>query len=685
MEKNYKKLCPFKGWVLENFPFIEADFDAITNYELLCKIVEYLNKTSSQFNDMIDNINYLNDWFNSLNLQDEVNNKLDEMVESGQLQEIIAEYLNANALWCFDTVEEMKEALNLIDGSFAKTLGYFEKNDGGMSTYKIRKVTNEDIIDEASIISLNDNTLVAELIPTNPLNIKVFGVKEDDSTDDSDNIQKAFDYIGNHLNIELIGNRSFAKITKTLKLKVYSKINQLWIKAYSGSYSNSYVLYVNANSILNGWQVSYPLYEGYIKNCKFTNVTDTDLNCIYNYSNSEFSDIIFNNFNKAFNSYDGYLDGYKLQRITNQEPRGSDYCIHLGYLGDQVVIDSLHLLSATNESYPNQLNIAGGHNGIILNNIIVHGVINIVGSNITINNIHQEGTKSKIVIDNSIIKLSNGFVYHNLVANEHNFDIKGGSRVIIENFKFNYNLNNLTDLSLDDVDINITSGDVDVINCYKRTLTPDIAENNLAIAKTNLGLTLNENQHYSTTNTKLLTLGANQTNVAHGLYYNASSGSRATWKLPSGTYYYKIQPVGDFGRMLGYVNNVSTISPTLTNGSNGWLLSLDPGMYRIYRGTTSGSYDKYVDICVASRSMIDDGNCIGGYLWQTRVAGDSDIFTGFSHATYNGDNITFLSSSLPSIGTWNRGDVIYNNNSSSTTKGWICIVSGTPGTWKELE
>ena len=46
MEKNYnfKKLCPFKWFVLQNFPFIEADFDAITNWQLFCKLGEEINK-----------------------------------------------------------------------------------------------------------------------------------------------------------------------------------------------------------------------------------------------------------------------------------------------------------------------------------------------------------------------------------------------------------------------------------------------------------------------------------------------------------------------------------------------------------------------------------------------------------------------------------------------------------------
>lgn len=42
--QNYKELSYFKKWTLENYPFIEADFDAITEYQLFCKIVEYLNK-----------------------------------------------------------------------------------------------------------------------------------------------------------------------------------------------------------------------------------------------------------------------------------------------------------------------------------------------------------------------------------------------------------------------------------------------------------------------------------------------------------------------------------------------------------------------------------------------------------------------------------------------------------------
>ena len=98
--KPYKHLPPFKGMVLQNFPFIEEDFDAITNYQLLCKIVEYLKNVIHNENIMEENINnlydefvnlknYVDNYFDNLDVQEEINNKLDEMAENGELAEII--------------------------------------------------------------------------------------------------------------------------------------------------------------------------------------------------------------------------------------------------------------------------------------------------------------------------------------------------------------------------------------------------------------------------------------------------------------------------------------------------------------------------------------------------------------------------------------------------------------------
>lgn len=83
------RLPPFKFFVLQNFPFIEEDFDALTNYELMCKIVEYVKKIADTTNTLGTEIETFVNWFNNLDVQEEIDNKLDEMAESGELAEII--------------------------------------------------------------------------------------------------------------------------------------------------------------------------------------------------------------------------------------------------------------------------------------------------------------------------------------------------------------------------------------------------------------------------------------------------------------------------------------------------------------------------------------------------------------------------------------------------------------------
>lgn len=94
--EHYENLTPFKRFVLQSFPWIDADFDAMTNYELMGKIIEYLNNVIDNENKLNENMNYLNDFFNNLDVQDEINNKLDEMVEDGTFDEIINETLFTN-------------------------------------------------------------------------------------------------------------------------------------------------------------------------------------------------------------------------------------------------------------------------------------------------------------------------------------------------------------------------------------------------------------------------------------------------------------------------------------------------------------------------------------------------------------------------------------------------------------
>lgn len=84
-----KKLTPFCCYVLNNFPLIEQWFDGLTNYEIMCKLAGYVKELADNQNELSDEVQKLIEWTETLDLQDEVDNKLDEMALDGTLAEII--------------------------------------------------------------------------------------------------------------------------------------------------------------------------------------------------------------------------------------------------------------------------------------------------------------------------------------------------------------------------------------------------------------------------------------------------------------------------------------------------------------------------------------------------------------------------------------------------------------------
>jgi len=291
----FNRLCPFKWFVLENFPFIEADFDAITNYQLYCKVVEYLNKviennnaigiqTENLTNAFIELQDYVNNYFENLDVQDEINNKLDDMVESGTLQEIIADYLNSKAIFGFDTVNDMKNSTNLIDGSYAQTLGYYSKNDGGKALYKIRTITNDDIIDNSLIIPLSNNSLIAELIYNNIINPLSLGAKANGLDDDSQIISKCID-IGAIIDgqnktykADIIINKSNIELTNFKILGMITISNNL-------SFVNINNSEIDATGKNYGITATDNVTKLYIDNCYIHNAELVGLNLINAWDN----------------------------------------------------------------------------------------------------------------------------------------------------------------------------------------------------------------------------------------------------------------------------------------------------------------------------------------------------------------------------------------------------------------
>ena len=198
-------MSPFKRLVMTIGTLPTAFTESLTYYEALAYFVKYLEETvipainqnaaaTRELQILFTELkNYVDTYFDNLDVQEEINNKLDDMVEAGTLQEIIAEYLNSRAIFAFDSVSDMVSATNLIDGSYARTLGYHAKNDGGGALYKIRTIINDDVVDNMFIIEMDDDTLIGELICEN-VNIKQLGAVE--NADITDIVEASLDKLG---------------------------------------------------------------------------------------------------------------------------------------------------------------------------------------------------------------------------------------------------------------------------------------------------------------------------------------------------------------------------------------------------------------------------------------------------------------------------------------------------------
>ena len=192
-----KKICMTIGELPTSY------LETMTYYEMLVWFTNYLRDTvipvvnnngeavTELQNLFVELQTYVNDYFDNLDVQEEIDNKLDDMVEAGTLQEIIADYLNSKAVFGFDTVSAMQSSTNLIDGSYARTLGFNAKNDGGGALYKIRTVTNDDVVNGMDIIEMNDSAdnLIAELI-SDKYNVMCYGVTSADSNNNNHTIIK---------------------------------------------------------------------------------------------------------------------------------------------------------------------------------------------------------------------------------------------------------------------------------------------------------------------------------------------------------------------------------------------------------------------------------------------------------------------------------------------------------------
>ena len=146
---DYKNLRPFRYWCQKVLPLVYDD--SLSYYELLCKVVDYLNKTMEDVETLhidvtnlhtayIELQNYVNNYFKSLDVQKEINNKLDSMVKDGTLSNLLKPLVNAN----FNEVNKAITNINNDISNINTRIDSFTKLNEGSTTGDAELIDGRD-------------------------------------------------------------------------------------------------------------------------------------------------------------------------------------------------------------------------------------------------------------------------------------------------------------------------------------------------------------------------------------------------------------------------------------------------------------------------------------------------------------------------------------------------------------
>lgn len=146
--------------------------DSLSYYEVLCKLTAKLNELIAADMAQNDAIKELQNYFSSLDIEPAVLEGLETMAARGELTAILAAYATLAKSFAFTTKSELKAATDLVAGTICQTLGVSDYKDGDGSFYYVRAKTNDDVIDDDTILGFThtyDPELVAEKIPNKPV------------------------------------------------------------------------------------------------------------------------------------------------------------------------------------------------------------------------------------------------------------------------------------------------------------------------------------------------------------------------------------------------------------------------------------------------------------------------------------------------------------------------------------
>ena len=720
------KNAPFKRFCMSIGAIPTSYKDSLDYYETVLYLIKYLEETvipvvnnngeavSELQRLYIELKNYVDNYFTNLDVQEEINNKLDEMATNGELITLIEQATNMPTY--FDTVSDMKSFTYHVIGKTYITRGYNNINDGGSASYIV--IEDNSTSENGEYIRLNASLCAKMIITDNQVNIKQFGSVGNGSNDDTISIQNA---LNSSADIIYVPEGNFL-ITDTLVMPLN--------KTFKGCNANTCILKVsnfNKYALTYGSSYNYGSKRGKLEDIRIE-TNDLELNNqtygIHLYSGLELRNVYLYHLKQAISKESNYIDNIVLYRchIMYCGGRENSYSVDLPSNGDSLLISQCQFASGYNaENYNEYLGIRiQSSTGVLVVNNIINVPITINSSTATLLNNHMEGASteehfnlSNILISNSNVLIDTLYIEKCLnkpeiaiqleTANEaHNSKVTlKNINIVLSSLMFPYyqNTSDCYDLYVGNqviVEIDNVFNNLD----YSAGWSPVRPSVGIIVKNVN-GLLEDFNKISSLASIKsviamnrvyiddMLPVVVNGTNNS----LSNSNTNRYTPWFESGynnsSVFYRKVNCYDFERKLcasissekeitgvsSYVNETTIGQGTYLNSTLSFMnQTVGTGMLDvIYRGDSTGVYNKItkVPFC-CGRALFDFGTHINGNHTENRTSGAIDDFNTVSNFKRIGNNVEFTASSTPLYGTFTKGDRCINSSiSSGNIKSWI--------------
>ena len=488
IEKEVITLKPFKKFCMTIGELPSSYVETMTYYEMLLWFTKYLQDTIiptinnnaeavSELQGLFTELqHYVNNYFDNLDVQEEINNKLDQMAEDGTLTELIFFNNVINVTrpghnltpMLFDGTDETTKLQAIIDWALQNNGAKILLPTGSCQISKINIIGHGAL--NIQIIGMGDSTKLYSVTNNNDT---MFNIQTDDNNEQIDNL--VLD------NFAIIRETSQTEITGIYLNKVCNgcEIKNLLIKGFyiglhtykcwtlkitnNNFYQNDHIaLYVTSethNSTIYGNKISYNHNIGmYLRSSYELNIENNDIE-----GNDGIGIQLYSlrdvNIMKNYIENNGENDATNYNEILI-EANVLSANIMFNYINANTVTNAIVINpTSTNINISNNMFVSGNENKKVLK---CNGSTTQIQGNFTDNTYSSYGTgltpldlgNSQFIVsnytNNQDYRQSNKTIYRKLVAQDGSYIVRLGKDNTVK-LEINYDNN-------DDPIINVTSG-----------------------------------------------------------------------------------------------------------------------------------------------------------------------------------------------------------------------------------